>query len=74
MTWLRLLDPHAVATDPAAGGQPEAVGRAGAHTTLLDLEVREGRREETRMMGAEVRDVPVRMVGGSADQALGRDG
>src|SRR6266545_2103490 len=71
---LGLVDPHAVRAGPATGGQPEAVHRASANPTLLDLEVREGRREEARMMGPGVRDVSVGVLGRSADQALGRDG
>jgi hypothetical protein len=42
--------------------------------TLLDLEVREGGREETRVMHSVVGDAPVGVLGGSADEALGRDG
>src|SRR5450755_1172818 len=69
--WLRLVHLHPVLAGPAAGRHREPRDRPGPDAAGLDLEVRELRRKELRVVLPHVPDVPEHGVGGCVDGLLG---
>jgi hypothetical protein len=71
--WLGLSDLHPVLASAPAGRHREPRDRARSDAAGLDLEVRERRRQETRMVLAHVRDIPIDGVGGRIHRPLSGD-
>jgi ribosomal protein L27 len=73
LTWYGLLHPHPVLAGASARGHREPRDRASTHTTGFHPEIRERRRQETRVVIAHVRDIAVDHIGRRIDHAISGD-
>jgi hypothetical protein len=71
--WFRLVHPHPVLAGTSARGDLEPRDGASTHAAGFHLEIRERRRQETRVVIAHVRDIAVDRIGRCIDRTLGGD-